>query len=310
VSTEPINLKSGMAPGSRSYAGTELDPRSMGFAVAVSTLAHIIFFAALVLTPDLRSHKKIPLSVITVNMVALPSAGSPNETEATAGVTSQNETPKPLPQKVPTPVPAPAKKKQMPPKAKKAVSLAPKKSTPKPKKSLKKKTFKPDKVVKRAINRLEKQVETSRPTPLDDALSKLRKSVKNQTPKKPAEPAKSTQGSGRQPGLPGGSGPVGGRAMEILDIYRVNIAIQIQQNWAFSEQLAGRGKDLQASLVFKVYPNGEIKDVFFTDRSGNRYLDESAHKAIVKSNPVNPHPTGVIAPYVQVGLRFTPEGIN
>jgi colicin import membrane protein len=57
-------------------------------------------------------------------------------------------------------------------------------------------------------------------------------------------------------------------------------------------------------------PNGEIKDIFFTDRSGNSYLDESAYKAIVKSNPVDPHPEGISKPYVNVGLRFTPEGVR
>ena len=63
-------------------------------------------------------------------------------------------------------------------------------------------------------------------------------------------------------------------------------------------------------LVFKVMPNGEIRDVFFTDRSGNNNFDESAYRAIMKSNPVDPHPPGIIRPYVQMGLRFTPEGIK
>jgi TonB family protein len=94
----------------------------------------------------------------------------------------------------------------------------------------------------------------------------------------------------------------------LIQIYKLEIAYQIQKNWAFSEQLAGMRNDLKALLVFKVMPDGEIRDVFFTDRSGNRYLDESAHKAIIKSNPILPHPKGVIRPYVTVGIRFTPEG--
>ena len=57
-------------------------------------------------------------------------------------------------------------------------------------------------------------------------------------------------------------------------------------------------------------PNGEIKDLFFTDRSGNSHFDESAYRAVMKSNPVDPHPAGLIRPYVQMGLRFTPEGVK
>jgi colicin import membrane protein len=57
-------------------------------------------------------------------------------------------------------------------------------------------------------------------------------------------------------------------------------------------------------------PDGEIRDIFFTDRSGNTYLDESAYKAIVKSNPVDSHPNGLAQPYVVMAIRFTPQGIR
>ncbi|MBW2592274.1 MAG: TonB C-terminal domain-containing protein, partial [Deltaproteobacteria bacterium] len=64
------------------------------------------------------------------------------------------------------------------------------------------------------------------------------------------------------------------------------------------------------SLVFKIMPDGEIRDIFFTDRSGNNYLDESAYNAIQKSNPVKGHPEGTRRSSVEMGLEFTPEGIN
>jgi len=57
-------------------------------------------------------------------------------------------------------------------------------------------------------------------------------------------------------------------------------------------------------------PNGEIKDIWFDKRSGNSYFDESVQKAVMKSNPVRPHPPEVKRPFVDVGLRFTPEGIK
>ena len=63
-------------------------------------------------------------------------------------------------------------------------------------------------------------------------------------------------------------------------------------------------------LTFKVMPNGEIRDVTFMDRSGNKYLDESGYRAIMKSNPVKPHPDGIVRAYVLMGVRFTPEGMQ
>ena len=98
--------------------------------------------------------------------------------------------------------------------------------------------------------------------------------------------------------------------MELTDIYKIEVAFQVERHWAFSEQLAGDGRALQASLVFRVLPSGEVTDIRFTERSGNSYLDESAHKAIVKASPVSPHPEGVRTLYVTVALRFTPQGIR
>ena len=42
----------------------------------------------------------------------------------------------------------------------------------------------------------------------------------------------------------------------------------------------------------------------------NPYLDDSAYKAIVKSSPVKPHPPKLNRTYIEMGLRFTPEGLR
>ena len=100
----------------------------------------------------------------------------------------------------------------------------------------------------------------------------------------------------------------GKRALDLIDIYKLEVAFQVERHWAFSEQLAGDGRALQASLVFRVLPSGEVTNIRFTERSGNSYLDESAYKAIVNASPVSPHPEGARATYVTVALRFTPQG--
>ncbi len=95
-----------------------------------------------------------------------------------------------------------------------------------------------------------------------------------------------------------------------MEIYKAEIPHQIQKNWSFSKQLAGGRADLVAWLVIEVRPDGAISDIWFEKRSGNRYFDDQAFKAVRKSNPLPPLPNGYTRPYFNVGLRFTPSGLR
>jgi colicin import membrane protein len=146
---------------------------------------------------------------------------------------------------------------------------------------------------------------------LKSALERLRKQVgKTEAAKPTASGKESGQEGGKAGAKVGKFNEDGKRTAELIDLYRLEIAFQIQKQWAFNEALADGDKTLVSAIVFKVMPDGEIRDIFFTDRSGNTYLDESAYKAIVKSNPVDSHPKGLNQPYVEMGIRFTPQGIR
>ena len=278
----------------------EYERRTFFLNFSVSLICHVILFVILIFAPGYATNKRPSLSVINVSMVTLPalkkSSGSDNQQSAEikrpATVKKKAPAPKVASKTVPAPVQKPLK----------AISIAPKKK--KIKTSLKKKTFKSDRVVKSAISQIEKKVEKSRPDQIRQAIDRLKDQVKKTGPidRKTNEDVKNS-------GIPGGSGAVSKKVLELIDIYRIEIAYQIQKNWAFSEQLGGGQKNLEAYLALKVMPNGEIKDIWFDKRSGNSYFDESAKKAIMKSNPVRPHPPGVKKPFVDIGLRFTPEGI-
>jgi colicin import membrane protein len=279
----------------------EYERRAFFLNFSVSLIGHVILFVILIFAPGYATSKRPSLSVINVSMVTLPdlkkSSGldlqRPAEPEKPATVKEKAPAPKVASKPAPAPVQKPSK----------AISIAPKKT--KIKTSLKKKTFKSARVVKSAISQIEKNVEKSRPDQIRQAIDRLKDQVKKSGPidRNPYEDANNPQ-------IPGGSGAVGKKVLELIDIYRIEIAYQIQKNWAFSEQLGGGQKNLEAYLALKVMPNGEIKDIWFDKRSGNSYFDESAKKAIMKSNPVRPHPPGVKKPFVDVGLRFTPEGIK
>jgi colicin import membrane protein len=279
----------------------EYERRTFFLNFSVSLTCHLILFVILLFAPGYATHRRPSLSVINVSMVSLPalkkSAAPDNQrpSELKKPSIAKKKTPesKVASKTIPTSVQKPSK----------AFSIAPKKK--KIKKSLKKKTFKSARVVKSAITQLKKEVEKSRPDQIRQAIDRLKDQVKKTGPND-----RKTQQDVKRPGIPGESGSGSKKVLELIDIYRIEIAYQIQKRWAFSEQLAGGQKNLEAYLALKVMPNGEIKDIWFDKRSGNSYFDESAKKAIMKSNPVRPHPPGVTKPYVTVGLRFTPEGIK
>jgi len=215
-------------------------------------------------------------------------------------------------------VATPAQVTETPKETKATVSVSQEASTSKPevsvapvrketKSSLKYKTFKSKKVLENALQRVEKKVDTLPPKPLEDTIKRLRDKVaKEGKPGTASEEMPDAKEMGKGIGFGRGSQ----KEIELIDLYRLEIAYAVQKNWAFAEQLASGGKQLMASIVFKVMPDGKIADIFFTDHSGNSYLDDSAYKAIVKTSPVKPYPEGLNRSYIEMGLRFTPEGVR
>ena len=266
--------------------------RLVMIAFTVSLICHCLIFSLLIYAQTHKPKRRPAPIIMNVSLVSLPEYTGPSKPVAKPSASGQKK----------------VSKKSVTVKVKPASkpSAAPK--TVKKKVSLKKKTYKSEKVKKSTLEKLEIKIESSTSDRIAKAIDELKAKVDKEKDRAPSkESAVKVPESKRL----GGDGEVsGGKLAEIIDIYRVEVAYQVQQNWAFPEQLADGRSDLQTLLVFKVMPNGEIKDLFFTDRSGNSHFDESAFRAVMKSNPVDPHPRSVSEPYVQMGLRFTPEGIQ
>jgi len=278
------------------YQNEENERRGVFSNFAVSLLCHLLFFVILFFAPGYATDRNPSLSVINVSLVTLP---------------SQNNTPLPAEFKTQTAVEKKDQKttissKTIPKtehKSPESISLKPKEK--KVKQSLKKKTFKTDKVVKSAISRIKKEVEESRPDQVNKAIARLKDQVEKTGPPNLSKP-QDTKGTGP----PGGTATGSKKDLKLMDIYQVEIAFRIQKNWSFNKQLAGGRTDLEAWAAIKVMPNGEIKDTWFDKRSGNSYFDDQAKKAILKSNPLPPLPKGYFRPYFEAGFHFTPSGIN
>jgi colicin import membrane protein len=301
-----------MKPNIRVSAHHSRDLRDEGqvslfYPVTVSLICHVVLLVIFVLMPGLNFKKPSMPSVINVSMVSFK---NPAE--------KSGEKPAPEKKAPKAKKPAVVKKPPTAPPVKKTIAAAP----PKPEKppvSLKKKTFKSSLAVRQALEKLQveaaaksrAQKEAAQQESLKSALDRLRQEVDKQEASKPATAEKNDASAKGEAGVKLGKfNEAGKKTAQIIDLYRIEVAYQIQKKWAFSEQLAGGDKSLVAAIVFKVMPDGEIRDIFFTDRSGNDYLDESAYKAIVKSNPVDPFPKGLSQPYVVMAIRFTPQGVR
>lgn len=274
--------------------------------LAVSCAVHLalIGLAAFVIAHK-PAYRRFSPPVINVTMVSFPSKASeakpPGPPAPKVEMPAEQKIPEPAPKEKP---PAPVVQEKPVPETPKpeAVSVAKKTEPVKPKVSLKKKTFKPDKVVESAIKRIEARAESTKPDPLAQALDRLKKDVAKGRPNPNAGSGLPAEGEG------GGEG--GGVAGTIWDVYAHNVVKeQVQKNWAFSEQLAGNIQNAQARLVITIAPSGQIEDIWFETKSGNAYLDESAYRAVKKSNPLPPLPAGRKSS-LSVGLFFTPAGVQ
>jgi colicin import membrane protein len=259
----------------------------------LSMMAHVIFCLLFIGVPHFGHTNRKPASVINVQLV---SATAPSQPSSPAPETRAPE-PKAVASSAKNMEPAVAVKSR----PKEAVSLAPKEETEK-KRSLKNKTYKSERVLQSALKNIEKRVESSKPDQIQQALDRIQANLKAE------EKNASTTDSGET-----GAAGTGGKGKPTSDAqlaYYAEIAVSIQKNWAFSEQLAGGKTDLFNEVVIKIMRNGEIKDVWFDRRSGNDYFDDSTYKAILKSSPLPPMPKEIAKASIELGIRFTPEGLK
>ena len=323
---------------------------SIGWYAAASLVIHVLVFVILTYLPDFAPQREFVPSVIMVNMVTMSPTGSigkpghpgpekpgpksdkpaaPEPKPAKPEVQeskpeppapkpakpevkeSKPEPPAPKPEKVSVPEPQPHPPKAEPEKSADVISLSNEK--PKIKTSLKKETFKSTQAIKNALNRIEKQVEETKPVgppgicpgPYQEQGGKNRgcdgrASVKGN--------AASGQASGSGGG--GGTGGTGAFGIQPIDFYRSLVPNHIENNWVFNEQLVGGRTDLVSVIVIKIMQNGEISDIWFEKKSGNSYFDDSVYKAVKKSNPLPPLPKEYTRPYYELGLIFTPKGLK
>jgi len=156
-------------------------------------------------------------------------------------------------------------------------------------------------IVKREVSRLSstpvKKEEEANKLTIEKAISALRQKERSTPQASPAakpSSAASTRAGGNVP-----QAQVSSRLSE----YTAFIKSRIKGNWTLPQAL--RPKDnVETIIEVRILRNGAIERLNFEKRSGNRYVDDSAMKAVQKSMPFPPFPDGMMDNYIEIGIRF------
>jgi TonB family protein len=88
-----------------------------------------------------------------------------------------------------------------------------------------------------------------------------------------------------------------------MNAYYSLIWSRIRGKWTLPQGILPR-ENIEATIQAKILRNGTVVDLSFEKRSGNRYFDESAMKAIKKASPFPPLPDSIRDNNIEVGIRF------
>jgi len=106
-------------------------------------------------------------------------------------------------------------------------------------------------------------------------------------------------------GNAGQTGPVGSSNIR-FNRYYTAVYSKIYNSWVLPGY--GSKRQLEAVVNIRIAKNGKILSTSFEQRSSSAYFDRSVLRAIKKADPLPPLPVGFNEKYLELGIRFIPEG--
>lgn len=314
----------------RGFAGSSHSSRQVAVYLALSVLAHVLFFIAAIWFVQFEIHTPAP-EVVQVDLVSFapgePGGGDqafeeplPAREEVQQEQAADTDNAVAVPEKQPAqevmekpaePEPVPTMKPDislktkpknlqelMAEQSKKTSEKKQKKPEPKPEPD-------PRKELEKARQKLADEVEAQKKEQLARAMERLSRAVKQQD----ADTGGTSDGDSNGPSVGSGNAAgAGKKGVSPIDLYKMLLKTAIEQNWVFNEMLAGMDQNIEVRILIKILKNGEIRDIVYETRSGNRYLDQSAKRAIQRASPLPPLPKGMAA--YDVVVIFTPKGLK
>jgi TonB family protein len=78
---------------------------------------------------------------------------------------------------------------------------------------------------------------------------------------------------------------------------------RVKGNWTMPQALMPK-ENIETIIDVKISRSGALEYVEFEKRSGNRYFDDSALRAVKKSSPFPPLPDWIMDKNIEIGIRF------
>lgn len=211
-----------------------------------------------------------------------------------------------VPEKVePVPAPAPA------PAPQKAISLKPLKqkivkNIKEQEVPLKKSDQDLKKVQKLAEALREEDVLTERARIAHEALEQERRVLAQSNKGRMVQSTESSIGPQTNTPAPA----VSGSSTNLLESqYQAAIASRLQQFWSIPEYLQ-KDPNLTAIVAITIKIDGDIANMVFESKSGDRVFDQFVSKTIEAANPLPPIPPALKKQRYEIGFRFKPGSIQ
>jgi len=274
----------------------------------ISILVHVVFFSGVLFFQNFQLPKPMP-PVIQIDLVSFtPEPDIPDmQTQRTGQKDAASK------EGIPVTVKTLKKKSRKISNIKPDISLKTKPKNLKDLMAQQEKKEEPEKKPPKKEKSVQKRKQKVDPSKaLEDARQKLEKTVEDQTRDKIAQALSRLQGKVKEQGkIKETERPYAGygkKGYKPIDLYQMVLGSAIEQNWVFNEVFARMDQNLEVRILIKILKNGEIRDIIYETRSGNRYLDESAKKAIKKASPLPALPPGMYSYDLLIG--FTPKGLK
>jgi TonB family protein len=78
---------------------------------------------------------------------------------------------------------------------------------------------------------------------------------------------------------------------------------RVKNNWTMPQALLPK-ENIETIIDVKISRSGALEHMGFEKRSGNRYFDDSALRAVKKSSPFPPLPYWIMDKNIEIGIRF------
>ncbi|MBW1851442.1 MAG: TonB C-terminal domain-containing protein [Deltaproteobacteria bacterium] len=243
----------------------------------LSLVLHLAVFAMILFVPEPMPTRKIRDTVYEVNLVEMPEGRRQSFKSRTKAKTGKA---------LSAPARAPFTKRLSKPKKKEKPVVIAKRTIKAKTQQIKPPEDSSSKRIDKALAKIEKTVKEEKKDTIDRAIPKLEARVKGSE-------GKQTAGVRAENGI-------------TIHLYRMEVEERIKSNWSYPVALTGlkEEKNLETIVLLKVKNNGTILSFEFKTRSGNTIFDQSALKAVKRSDPLPPFPEGYRKTDDEIEINF------